>query len=366
MKSRQISIILLGIVLAGIFCLIVLGGILFVMNQGQATGVARDESNPITDATISLDPDSGYSGTLVHVYGKSWQPGEVVFIRLRSASGDVDDNYAYAGAVVDDQGAFESSFTFPYELRWLESDSVDVVARAEASGIESSATFRLEQPIEVVVEPTETPSIPTPAPQVPGTISGAVSDQQTGQTIANATVTVGDQTVQTDAGGQYTISNVPPGSYSVQVESPNHDAASSPVVSVGPGQTQQVDVPLLPSGQTPQDIDPMASNQVDPNGAYTAEDAVRLAREQDMQGDVQSTSETMLQGDYMVNYKLNDTLYSTQAQLSHEAWEIVTTDGRYWYIVKVCGNMALPPGMYPPPPPPLPPPPPPPPSFPDW
>ena len=353
-KQRQYAIILLGVILAGFFCLIVLGATLFVMNQGRAGSVPTDIPNPITDATISLDPDSGYSGTLVHVNGLNWQPGEVVFIRLQNAAGEMDENYAYAGAVVDEKGAFASSFTFPYDQRWLSDDFVEVVARAEASGIQSSARFDVEPPIEVMVQPTATPSTPTPAPQVPGTISGVVRDQQTGQAISGAVVKVGDQTVQTNANGQYTITNVPPGSYSVQVQSPEHDTASSPVVSVESGQTQQVDVPLLPSGQTPANIDPMARNQVDPNGAYSAQDAIRLAREQNMQGEVQSTTETTLQGDYMVNYMLNGKLYSTQAQLNHDAWEIVTIDGRYWYVVKVCGNLALPPMLYPPPAPPLP------------
>ena len=180
MKSRQLSIILLGVILAGFFCLIVLGATLFIINQGRARGVPTDAPNPVTDATISLDPNSGYSGTLVRVSGQDWQPGEVVFIRLRTASGQTDENYAYAGAVVDDQGRFESSFTFPYEPRWLEDDSVDVVARAEASGIQTDASFKIIRPAEVIVEPTATPSAATPTPQVPGTISGTIRDQRTG------------------------------------------------------------------------------------------------------------------------------------------------------------------------------------------
>ena len=58
-----------------------------------------------------------------------------------------------------------------------------------------------------------------------------------------------------------------------------------------------------------------------------------------------------MQGEYVVNYMLNGKLYSAPARLNHDAWQLNMNDGRTWYIVKVCGNLAMVPGAFPPLPP---------------
>ena len=85
----------------------------------------------------------------------------------------------------------------------------------------------------------------------------------------------------------------------------------------------------------------MASNQIDPAGAPTAADAERLARLQGFEGTVVSVDETVLDGEYLVNYKVGESLQAAQATLNHPAWELIDQDGAAWYIVQVCGNLAV-------------------------
>ncbi len=109
---------------------------------------------------------------------------------------------------------------------------------------------------------------------------------------------------------------------------PEHDPAQSPVVAVVPSQASQVDVTLFPSGQMPENIDPMTRNRVSDTGAQTAADAIRLAQVQNVPGTILDTQETHLQGEYDVNYMLNGKLYSAPAQLNHDAWQLNMNDGR--------------------------------------
>jgi len=65
---------------------------------------------------------------------------------------------------------------------------------------------------------------------VPGTITGSVTDAKDGSPIAGATVTDGTRTVLTDAAGQYTINDVPPGSYEIVVSKEGYERSSLTVI----------------------------------------------------------------------------------------------------------------------------------------
>ena len=85
----------------------------------------------------------------------------------------------------------------------------------------------------------------------------------------------------------------------------------------------------------------MTSNQIDPVGASTAQEAERLARLQGFLGEVISAREVMLEGEYLVNYRKGDAIRSAMAKLNHPAWELVDEAGQTWYIIRVCGNLAV-------------------------
>jgi Tol biopolymer transport system component len=85
----------------------------------------------------------------------------------------------------------------------------------------------------------------------------------------------------------------------------------------------------------------MASNQIDPAGAPTVQEAERLARLQGMRGEVVSVREVTLEGEHLVNYRQGDAIRAAMAELHHPAWELVDEEGTSWYIVRVCGNLAV-------------------------
>jgi hypothetical protein len=83
------------------------------------------------------------------------------------------------------------------------------------------------------------------APQ-PGTIAGTVTDSVSKQPIGGATVSYSGGSTTTNAQGQYTLSAVSEGSYSVTTSATNYASVSS-AVTVGPGGSVVQNVALAPS-----------------------------------------------------------------------------------------------------------------------
>ena len=116
MKGKELSLlgIVSGIVVIGLMALVVIGAAVFFLGRSRAVGVLTATPNPVTQAAIVLSPGSGYAGTQLTVRGTNWPPGEVVFIRLRNVSGEMNQGFAYAGGLVNERGEFETSFAYPY------------------------------------------------------------------------------------------------------------------------------------------------------------------------------------------------------------------------------------------------------------
>jgi len=168
-----------------------------------------------------------------------------------------------------------------------------------------------------------------------------VLDPATGEPAVGAEITAGEQKATADADGRFMISGLAPGQYVVLVSHPAYDPYLSGILTLNAGETQNLDVLLSASGTTRYPTDPMAQNQVDPAGAPTAAEAERLARLQGFRGQVASIQETLLDGQFLVNYRLGGSLRAAVATLNHPAWELIDQDGRLWYIVRVCGNLAV-------------------------
>jgi thermitase len=66
-------------------------------------------------------------------------------------------------------------------------------------------------------------------PVLPGKISGQVTNAGDGLPVVGATVTDGTRTVLTDSAGQYTISDVPPGTYQVVASKNGYESSALPV-----------------------------------------------------------------------------------------------------------------------------------------
>jgi phosphatidylinositol-3-phosphatase len=87
-------------------------------------------------------------------------------------------------------------------------------------------------------------------PTVPGAITGQVTDSATGAAIAGATVSYSGGSTTTDSSGNYTLSNVAPGSYTVTASAAGHTSRSS-TVSVTSGNTATLNFQLTPVNNTP-------------------------------------------------------------------------------------------------------------------
>ncbi|MCB0255583.1 MAG: carboxypeptidase regulatory-like domain-containing protein [Anaerolineae bacterium] len=199
------------------------------------------------------------------------------------------------------------------------------------------------------VAPSATPTVPSPTatatpsstPKPLAIVEGQVLDIASGHPVADAVVSLGAAQTSTDADGRYRIDGLAPGQYVLVADHPGYDPFVSSIVGIADGETHNLDVLLPAEGAAAIPRDPMASNQVDPAGAPTATDAERLARAQGFAGPVSAINETVLEGEYLVNYKQEGSLRAALAQLNHPAWELIDQNGVSWYIVQICGNLAM-------------------------
>ncbi|MCB0192947.1 MAG: carboxypeptidase regulatory-like domain-containing protein [Anaerolineae bacterium] len=208
-----------------------------------------------------------------------------------------------------------------------------------ASSSPPSPTFTVNSPTSI---PTVTPLPPTPTatptPQV--SLSGRIVDNETGEPIVEANVSVSDQTATTNTKGEYALAGLPPGQVVLSVTVEGYDPGLSPILTLTAGAPQVVDLTLFPINTSSYPSNPMLTNPVDPNGAPTPEEAERLARLQGLTDGVISIEETKLRGEFLVNYKIGDDVRAAVADLSHEVWKLTDDTGQVWYIIKVCGNLA--------------------------
>ena len=176
-KGRNLRVVIGVVFVVWVMCLagaVVVG--IIVTRNSRPKDIIAATGIPVTEAAIQVSPPEAYSGTELTVNGRDWRPGDVIFVRLQSPTGAADETYAYAGAVADDAGQFVVKFSYPYESRWLEADSVQIVARSEASNVQAVTALRVVRPVEqptptqlVTVAPPTRPAVPTPGqPLQPG------------------------------------------------------------------------------------------------------------------------------------------------------------------------------------------------------
>ena len=87
------------------------------------------------------------------------------------------------------------------------------------------------------------------AKSITGTISGTVKDATTGALITGASVSDGMRNATTDANGSYTISNVPPGKYTVTASAAGYLSSSQAVSVSGTSSSASVSFGLVPDSQ---------------------------------------------------------------------------------------------------------------------
>ncbi len=180
----------LGLALAALGTLtLIVATVLMLRSGAESKPTATPTRIPV--GMIRVQPSRGNAGTVITVEGQGWRAGETVFIRLEDATGEVHSEAAYAGAVVDDDGRFTATFTFPAEERWNRPGIVNVVAWVPTTGARASFPFQVVAPIatETPLAATPTPAAPTPRPGATATPAPATRTP-TPQPGATATPTI--------------------------------------------------------------------------------------------------------------------------------------------------------------------------------
>jgi thermitase len=194
---------------------------------------------------------TGYVGVAQVVPVKEGQASRADFALVRSAptagniTGKVADTTSglpVAGATVTDGARTASSDTNgQYSISGVPQGTYAVTV--SASGYSTSS-----QTVSVTAGQTTTANFALAKLPPPGSITGKVTDAADASPVPGATVSDGVRTGPTDANGQYTITGVPQGSYTVTASVAGY-SASSQGVSVGAGQTATASFALakLPS-----------------------------------------------------------------------------------------------------------------------
>jgi hypothetical protein len=142
---------------------------------------------------------------------------------------DAEDGSPIAGAVVTDgTRTTTTDASGEYAIADVPPGTYEVTA--SKSGYESSfLTVTVLEGNSAVADLSLTRII------VPGAITGAVTDAEDGSPIAGTFVTDGTRTTTTDASGQYTLANMPPGSYEVTASKSGYESSTSTVTVVSGG-----------------------------------------------------------------------------------------------------------------------------------
>jgi len=139
--------------------------------------------------------------------------------RISGQVTDAEDGSAISGAQVSDgTRTVLTDVTGQYAINDVPSGSYEVVAGKEGYETSSSA-------VNVFSETTAVADFSLSEIIVPGSITGSVTDVEDGSPLVGATVSDGTRTTITDATGEYTIANVPPGSYEVTASKEGYESS---------------------------------------------------------------------------------------------------------------------------------------------
>lgn len=151
----------------------------------------------------------------------------------------VQVNVTYDTTAIGDQSVSlligeNKTLSFTWDTTGVAPNIYTVKAEAVLSG-DATPTNNMRY-VAVVVE--------APPPPPPGHIAGTVKDASTGNPIVGANVTTNGHFDITDANGQYNITNVPAGTYTVTASATGYQAASQTNVAVVSGQTTSLNFTL--------------------------------------------------------------------------------------------------------------------------
>jgi len=107
-----------------------------------SAGASTQDGNP-SNASMALEPASGYGGLYVKVSGTKWPQNMMVLVTIEDAQGHSD---TLAANDTDPSGNLTTGFLFPIDQRWLTSKSLSVVATTADGQVATKAAFTLVPP----------------------------------------------------------------------------------------------------------------------------------------------------------------------------------------------------------------------------
>jgi len=121
-------------------------------SSGNAVVAASQPNNPVSadasaaelqNASMALQPPSGYGGLYVQVSGDGWPQHMMVLVTIEDEQGRSE---TLAASDTDATGILSTGFLFPIDQRWLASESVSVVATTADGRIETKSRFEVVDP----------------------------------------------------------------------------------------------------------------------------------------------------------------------------------------------------------------------------
>jgi hypothetical protein len=138
------------------------------------------------NASLALQPASGYGGLYIQVNGSHWPQNMMVLVTLEDAQGRSE---TLAASDTDQAGNLTTGFLFPIDERWLAAGSAWVVTTSADGSIEAKAQFTVVPPgAEVAIT-----SPATDADAVPST--GAVESDAVGSDTAEDDTGFGNKVI---------------------------------------------------------------------------------------------------------------------------------------------------------------------------
>jgi hypothetical protein len=170
-------LLLVGLFVAG--C----GTSLFGNTPSSEEANASDSSVTEQNATLSLQPASGYGGLYVQVSGAHWPGNMMVLVTLEDEQGR---SVTLAGSDTDATGNLTTGFIYPIDQRWLASPSPWVVLTTADGKIEAKAKFTTVPPgTEVAAtSPLATETVPDVAAAASVTTTEAVTTEEGNHVLA--------------------------------------------------------------------------------------------------------------------------------------------------------------------------------------
>lgn len=136
-----------------------------------ASGVAFVTTTPTGQAigspTIQILPQTGQPGAEITVTGQGWPAGAGVFVRLADSTGSQAEEMIAATGVVDNNGSFTITFTYPDEEPWTDISRVQIRVETPLTGDQTTTELEVLAAAPATATPAVTSSPTQPATSTP-------------------------------------------------------------------------------------------------------------------------------------------------------------------------------------------------------